>query len=128
MLAKHIAVGNEISLALLQTESRHFATDAERRLARRAVYEDAESKHQLQSLREATVCHQISELVANRPRMLRLFDYVELKAMCRLRVSPTLADQLTAAKRRNPSFGLLEILALAHQADQRYGWGSDSER
>jgi hypothetical protein len=128
LLAKHIAVGNEISLALLRTTSRQFADEAERRLARRAVYEDAESKYELQSLREATVFHQISELVANRPSMLRLFEYVELKAMCRLRVSPTLADQFTAAKRRNPSFGLLEILGLAHQADQRYEWGSDSER
>ncbi|VXC84978.1 conserved hypothetical protein [Burkholderia sp. 8Y] len=123
VLSELLAAGDEINLALLALDSKKFATDGERRLARRAVLEDAMAKHNLPDLRETVLSHEISALVANRPAMIGLFDFQELKAMCRLRVAPSLVDRFVAAKRRNPSFGLSEIVALAVYSPENHQWG-----
>ncbi|BAO92705.1 hypothetical protein [Caballeronia cordobensis] len=114
MPPRFIEAGNEISLALLDIEFdvfEQYKTKEDRIDARRAVHE--------------RVRREISALVANRPVMMHLFDYEELKAMCMLRVMPALADQFIAAKRRMASFGLPNILALAVRAKERHDWGWD---
>jgi len=123
VLLEFIAAGDEINLALLEIDSKEFATDGDRKTARRAVLADAVAKHHLPGVREAVLSHEISELVANRPMMSRLFDYHELKAMCLLRATPSLVDQFVAVKRKNPVFGLGEIMALAVEASERHQWG-----
>jgi hypothetical protein len=55
--------------------------------------------------------------------MMKLFKYGELAAMCRLRIAPALAEQFIAARKRNPSFGLIDILTLAAHAVGCHEWG-----
>jgi hypothetical protein len=123
LLSEFIAAGDEINLALLEISSKHFAADGDRKTARRAVLAEAVAKHDLPGVREAVSSHEISGLVANRPMMSRLFDYHELKAMCLLRVTPSLVDRFVAVKRKNPLFGLGEIMALAVEASEHHQWG-----
>ncbi len=123
-----IQAGNEISLALLDIEFdvfEQYKTKEDRIQARRDVHEHVRQKYGLASAREAVRCREISALVANRPAMIHLFDYDELKAMVMLRVKPTLVDQFIAAKRRASSFGLPDILGLALHAKERHDWGWD---
>jgi hypothetical protein len=125
---RFIEAGNEISLALLDIEFdvfEQYKTKEDRIDASRAVHERVRQKYGLASAREAVRCREISALVANRPLMMHLFDYDELKAMCMLRVKPALVDQFVAAKRRTSSFGLPDILGLALRAKERHDWGWD---
>ncbi|MDR5856045.1 hypothetical protein P9239_20445 [Caballeronia sp. LZ062] len=123
VLSEFLAAGDDINLALLRIDCKEFATEGDRRVARRAVFAKAMTKHRLPDLRSTVLCHEISALVANRPAMMRLFDYSELEAMCKLRVAPSLVDRFIAAKRRNPLFGLGEIVALAVYSPGRHQWG-----
>ncbi|BCQ28796.1 hypothetical protein NK8_69860 (plasmid) [Caballeronia sp. NK8] len=128
MPPRFIEAGNEISLALLDIEFdvfEQYTTKEDRIQATRAVHERVRHKYGMASAREARHCREISALVANRPAMMHLFDYEELKAMCMLRVMPALADQFIAAKRRMATFGLPDILALAVRAKERHDWGWD---
>ncbi|WP_053572816.1 hypothetical protein [Caballeronia cordobensis] len=102
-----------------------YKTNEDRVEARRAVHERVRQKYGLASAREAVRCREISALVANRPAMMHLFDYDELKAMVMLRAKPTLVDHFIAAKRRMASFGLPDILGLALRAKERHDWGWD---
>ncbi|WP_248324040.1 MULTISPECIES: hypothetical protein [unclassified Caballeronia] len=123
VLSEFLAAGDEINLALLEIDSREFATAGDRNLAQRAVFADVMAKRGLRDRREAVLCHEISALVANRPIMTSLFDFVELKALCMLRVAPSLVDRFIAVKRDNPAFGLGEIMAVAIEARERHQWG-----
>ncbi|WP_250441864.1 hypothetical protein [Caballeronia sp. AZ1_KS37] len=123
VLSDFIAAGDEINLALLEIDSREFATAEDRNLAQRAVFTDVMEKRGLPDRRQAVLCHEISALVANRPIMTSLFDFVELKALCMLRVAPSLVDRFIAVKRDNPEFGLGEIMAVAVEAREHHQWG-----
>jgi hypothetical protein len=79
VLSKLVAAGDEVTLALLEIDSKNFSNDGDRDLARRAVFADVMVKHGLPSAHETMLCHEISALVANRPIMMSLFDYYELK-------------------------------------------------
>ncbi|SAL52387.1 hypothetical protein AWB70_04338 [Caballeronia cordobensis] len=128
MPPRFIEAGNEISLALLDIEFdvfEKYKTDEGRIQARRDVHERVRQKYGLASTREAVRCREISALVANRPLMMHLFDYDELKAIVMLRAKPTLVDQFIAAKRKMASFGLPDILGLALRAKERHDWGWD---
>jgi len=123
VLSEFLAAGDEINLALLEIDSKEFATADDRNLAQRAVFADVMAKRGLPGRREAMLCHENSALVANRPIMTSLFDYVDLKALCMLRVAPSLVDRFIAVKRDNPAFGLGEIMAVAIEARERHQWG-----
>lgn len=128
MPPRFIQAGNEINLALLDIEFdvfEQYKTEEDRIQARRDVHERVRQKYGLATAREAVRCREISALVANRPLMVHLFDYDELKAMCMLRVKPALVDLFIAAKRRASSFGLPDILGLALRAKERHDCGWD---
>ena len=123
VLSEFIAAGDEINLALLLIDFKEFTTAGDRDLARRAVFSNMMAKHGLRDRREAMLSHEVSALVAKRPIMTKLFDYDELSAMCKLRVTPSFVDRFLAAKRNNPALGLPDIIALGVRASEHYQWG-----
>jgi hypothetical protein len=105
-----VIAGNEISLAMLEIDAKSFPTETDRQQATWAAYDEVRQRFGLASLMQVRNCKRVSERFANQPMMLRLFDFPELSTICGLGVSDMQARELADERRRNPSFGLAEML------------------
>jgi hypothetical protein len=106
----HILAGNEISLAMLEIDAKTFETETDRQQAMWSAYDQVRERFGLKSLMQVRLCKRVSERFANQPMMLHLFDFQELATLCGLNVSDARMRDLAEQRRRNPSFGLPEIL------------------
>jgi hypothetical protein len=106
----HILAGNEISLAMLEIDAKTFETETDRQQAMWSAYDEVRERFGLKSLMQVRLCKRVSERFANQPMMLHLFEFQELATLCGLNVTDTQMKDLAEQRRRNPSFGLPEIL------------------
>jgi hypothetical protein len=106
----HILAGNEISLAVLEIDAKTFPTETDRQQAMWSAYDEVRQRFDLSSLMKVRLCKRVSERFANHPMMLHLFDFQELSTLCGLGVTDSQARELADERKRNPSFGLPEML------------------
>jgi hypothetical protein len=107
---RHILAGNEISLAMLEIDAKFYPTEIDRQQAMWSAYDEVRERFGMSSLMQVRLCKRVSERFANHPMMLRLFNFQELSTICGLGVSDMQARELADERRRNPSFGLPEML------------------
>ena len=110
MLDNELLAGNELSLAMLESDATSFPSDVDRKQAVRARYDAVRWRFGLSSLAYLRLCKRVSERFANHPVMLHLFSFYELTPICLSGLNDEQLRELVKAKQRDRAFGLPQII------------------